>query len=213
MFGKKGKMALTAIVLYLLAWGLNIQFPHGLSLADQLVEGMGFPAWSRGNQGFHYAAIIQLGLMIVSYWMLVGVTKRPLITLVILLLAPAGLPKQQELVRWYQRTMANGIYMIEYKEDESRCIAKTKAEGVRTGSCMIMLQNHGDEAVQLELTVYGPKGRELPPVLSGYPLTAKGGEIEPFEVPVDPGGAGTAVYEEWYHPRITISHAGKERNL
>ncbi|USG63746.1 hypothetical protein NDK47_16385 [Brevibacillus ruminantium] len=213
MFRRKWGLALIGIGLFLIAWVLNIRFPHEMHLIDTLVESMGFPAWSRGTTGMHYAAIVPLSLMIIAYCLLYYVTKRPILTFLLLMLFPALLPDQQEVVRWYQRTMAKGVYMIEYKEDQSRCTAKTSADGLRNGSCVIVLKNHGAKSVKLELTVFGQDGRKKQPVLSDYPIEIEAGGIEQLEVPVDPSGRDTGIYEEWFNPRITISYAGAQRDL
>ncbi|MEJ8545372.1 hypothetical protein [Brevibacillus borstelensis] len=213
MFGRKWRFMLAAIFLFFLAWILNARFPHEQQLVDYLFQAIGVPAWSNGTSGMHYAAFLQLGLMALAYGLMVNVTNRPGVMLLVLLLAVGLLPKQQELVRWYQRTLADGIYTLEYREERSRCTAKTSAEGVINGSCEVVLKNHGDKPVQFEISVYGPSGQKRAPVLSGYPVEVKSQENVRLELPVEQGGQGDVVYEEWSAPRISISSAGKRRDL
>jgi hypothetical protein len=213
MFGRKWRTTLAAIFLFFLAWIMNARFPHEVQLVDNLFQIFGVPAWSNGTSGLHYAAFLPLSMMALAYAMMVYVTKRPGIMLLVLLLAVGLLPKQQELVRWYQRNFADGIYMLEYKEERSGCTAKTSAEGVRNGTCVVVLQNHGEQPARFEISVYGPSGRKRAAVLTGYPVEVKSRENVRLELPVEPGGQGDIVYEEWGAPRITISSAGKRRDL
>lgn len=48
---------------------------HGFCLGDELLTGLGLPAWSNGTQGTHYSAIFALILLLVSFALFTAASK------------------------------------------------------------------------------------------------------------------------------------------
>ena len=74
-----------AVVLFLLAFLFGATLGD-YCLGDQVFQALGWPAWSRGTQGWHYPAIIALVVLLVSFLLIAFTTQKPLQTLRYLLL-------------------------------------------------------------------------------------------------------------------------------
>ena len=69
---------MTALIsaLFFLIFGANLG-PSRFCLGDWILNSVGLPAWSQGNQGLHYPGFISLVGLVVCFYFFSATTKDP----------------------------------------------------------------------------------------------------------------------------------------
>ena len=70
------RIASLAGALFFLLFGANLGAGR-FCLGDQILTGLGLPAWSKGTQGLHYPGIIALVGIVLCFYSFSATTKDP----------------------------------------------------------------------------------------------------------------------------------------
>ncbi len=66
-----------SVILMLISFAFGFTWSkHGFCLGDNILTGLGLPAWSNGTHGTHYAAILALIVFLVAFFLFVRTIKK-----------------------------------------------------------------------------------------------------------------------------------------
>lgn len=148
---KNNRFMIVAVIFFLLSIALNFPFPHEYPIGQELSSSLIFPI--RTMDGLNFIGITGLLLLLISLYFLVkSLEKYHLRMVLITLLLVVFLP--MELVSAYQKTLATGIYAINYKREKSNCLFDMKDDKTLYASCQLPFENYSNEEVQFQIEFY-----------------------------------------------------------
>ncbi len=172
------KFFILSLILFLIVYFLNLSFPHDMPLGEALISNLGLTA--RSSTGIHYLGILLLVLFASSLFFLSNSLKKYeirfiLLTIVILIFTPPF------FIHAFQRTMATGIYALDYEKERSKCEFEMLDKTHLSGKCELFFVNYSSDPVTYQLTFTEPPF-DRPPMVSlmnnraPYSITLQGNE-------------------------------------
>jgi hypothetical protein len=116
---KLSKRGIASILLLIFAFLIGVSAPSGFSLGDKLFNLVGLPAWSNGQSGLRYPAILALCLLVIgAIWVGRELGFKSLLVLIIAcaLLSPGAVSWSEAI--YYK--VHSGIWAIDYDPHSSR---------------------------------------------------------------------------------------------
>ncbi|WP_163971174.1 hypothetical protein [Oceanobacillus halotolerans] len=167
-----------AILILVVAVGLNIPFPHHEPLGETVAWILGVPV--RTTNGFYVIGLFSLLLVIIGLYFLMMALKKYHVRMVVLTLVLVSI-MPQSLADLYQKTFASDIYAIGYERESSHCVFDKVAATTLHGECFLSFENHSQEEVTFLLEFRDPypssvKMETLMNEHAPYEVSVKGNE-------------------------------------
>lgn len=171
-------LVITGFVLLALFFLFKWEFIYRDPVGDRLLGLMGIPAWSNEDTGLHYTGIVSIVFLMLG---LVSLHvrysgKMILIFFLVVMALPPNL-----FANVYQSTFAEGIYALEYNQDQGSCQYDTNDSGILVGKCMLSFENHGRQPLTFKVSLDQKLGRNGFDVLKLIHLKDRQLEIDPLE--------------------------------
>lgn len=171
---KNKKFLILSIIFFFVSMALNFPFPHEYPLGQEISVALRFPITTM--DGISYIGVTGLILFIISQFFLVKSLeiyhKRMVLIAVLLLMF---LP--MEMVSFYQKTFASGIYAVHYERNNSTCLFEMKDETTLYASCQLPFENNSNNPVQFNIEFYEKYLFE-----DDYPMKSLLNEGGPYEI-------------------------------
>lgn len=137
-----------AIILFIASVILNFPFPHESPYGETIASVFNIPI--RSVSGLHYIGIASLVLLITSLVFLGMSLKKfhgrtVLLAIILAMLAPPMIADS------FQKTLATGIYAVDYKRENSSCHFEMIDETTLHGECELSFENYSKEDVQFTI--------------------------------------------------------------
>jgi hypothetical protein len=145
------KMFYTAITLLTLIIVVNLPYPHDVSFGESVASKLNIPIQS--SQGFHYLGISSIILFFTSLFLLNNSLEkyngRMLVLAFILFTAAPSM-----IVGTIQKTLATGVYAVQYDKERSNCQFDMIDEDTLRGECELHFVNHSRDEVEFTIEFY-----------------------------------------------------------
>ncbi|MBS4209512.1 hypothetical protein [Bacillus sp. FJAT-50079] len=130
---------------------LNLPFPHESLYGETIVSAFNIPI--RSVNGFHYIGISLFLLFLISIYLLINSLEKYHGRIVILAIILVSIGPSM-IASSFQKTIATGIYAINYERDLSSCHFEKINETTLLGECKLPFQNFNRNDVHYTIEFY-----------------------------------------------------------
>lgn len=148
---KNKKTLFIAIILFIASMILNFPFPHKSPFGETIASVFNIPV--RSVNGLHYIGITSLVLLIVSLVFL-GLSLKKYHGRSVLLAIIIGMLAPPMIAESFQKTLATGIYAVDYDRENSSCHFEMTDDTTLHGECELPFVNHSKKDVQFTVEFY-----------------------------------------------------------
>lgn len=149
---KSKKYLVYASILYVITLVLNFRYPNEATFGETVFSALKIPT---SMNGFQYVGIISFAILLASLTFLSMSLAKYQTRLIILALVLCNVIPFF-IANTYQKTLASGIYAVNYERDQSNCQFEMTDESKLHGVCELPFENYRDRDVQFSLTFYDP---------------------------------------------------------
>lgn len=185
---KLSKRGIASILLMIFAFLIGMSAPSGFSLGDKLFNLVGLPAWSNGQSGLRYPAILALCLFVIgAIWVGRELGGKSLLVLIIacVLLSPGAVSWSEAI--YYKAH--SGIWAIDYDPRNSQIDYASESDNHTLAvSGQLALTNYGGDPVTFGIKVLDdtlPPGEVIFP--KGIILNGEDGAKDSEQFTLEPG--------------------------
>ncbi|WP_026673748.1 hypothetical protein [Alkalihalobacterium bogoriense] len=148
---KSKKQLILAIALFVIVIFVNIPFPHFHTTLGANLTLFNIPL--NNKYGLNYIGIASVLVIIIGLIILHRSLEKYRVRLIILAFVLVSITPQL-LVNVFQKTIATGIYAIEYNPGDSKCEFTTFNSDTLHGHCELWFQNHSNHEVTFTVEFY-----------------------------------------------------------
>jgi hypothetical protein len=148
---KNKKFLVVGLIFIFASMVLNFPFPHEYPYGQPLFEVFNIPI--RSVNGLHYVGILTLILLLVGLYFWGRGLKKYHGRLVVLAIIVVSLAPSY-VANAYQKTLATGIYAVDYDREGSLCRFEMTDETNLYAECEIPFENYSSEDVQFTIEFY-----------------------------------------------------------